>query len=65
MGVYVSRVDDSEMYKDTYEEAQRIIRISDEPENTESFPEIIDNHDKNNFIIDLTLTFCKIFFIYT
>lgn len=30
MGVYVSRNDDSEMYKDTYEEAQRIIRISDE-----------------------------------
>ena len=53
MGVYVSRVDDSEMYKDTYEEAQRIIRISDEvrismgksrePENTEDLPEIIDN----------------------
>ena len=30
MGVHVSRDDDSEMYKDTYEEAQRIIRISDE-----------------------------------
>ena len=30
MGVYVSREDDSEMYRDTYEEAQRIIRISDE-----------------------------------
>ncbi|MEJ6702559.1 MAG: phospholipase D family protein [Pseudomonadales bacterium] len=30
MGVYVSRDDDPEMYKDTYEEAQRIIRISDE-----------------------------------
>ena len=30
MGVYVSRADDPEMYKDTYEEAQRIIRISDE-----------------------------------
>tara|TARA_B110000971_G_C19835723_1_gene420168 strand:+ start:87 stop:806 length:720 start_codon:yes stop_codon:yes gene_type:complete len=30
MGVYVSRDDDVEMYKDTYEEAQRIIRISDE-----------------------------------
>ncbi|MDF1688721.1 MAG: phospholipase D family protein [Cycloclasticus sp.] len=30
MGVHVSRADDSGMYKDTYEEAQRIIRISDE-----------------------------------
>ena len=30
MGVHVSRLDDSEMYRDTYEEAQRIIRISDE-----------------------------------
>jgi phosphatidylserine/phosphatidylglycerophosphate/cardiolipin synthase-like enzyme len=30
MGVHVSRDDDAEMYKDTYEEAQRIIRISDE-----------------------------------
>ncbi|MCP4991812.1 MAG: DNA repair protein [Colwellia sp.] len=30
MGVHVSREDDAEMYRDTYEEAQRIIRISDE-----------------------------------
>jgi phosphatidylserine/phosphatidylglycerophosphate/cardiolipin synthase-like enzyme len=30
MGVYVSRNNDPEMYKDAYEEAQRIIRISDE-----------------------------------
>lgn len=30
MGVYVSRENDPEMYRDTYEEAQRIIRISDE-----------------------------------
>ena len=30
MGVHISREDDCEMYKDTYEEAQRIIRISDE-----------------------------------
>ncbi|MEY8198485.1 MAG: phospholipase D family protein [Colwellia sp.] len=30
MGVHVSREDDSEMYRSTYEEAQRIIRISDE-----------------------------------
>jgi len=30
MGVYVSREEDAIMYRDTYEEAQRIIRISDE-----------------------------------
>jgi len=30
MGVFIDRDDDTEMYKDTYEEAQRIIRISDE-----------------------------------
>ena len=30
MSVFISRDDDSEMYKDTYEEAQRIIRSSDE-----------------------------------
>jgi phosphatidylserine/phosphatidylglycerophosphate/cardiolipin synthase-like enzyme len=30
MGVAVSRADDSELYREAYEEAQRIIRISDE-----------------------------------
>jgi len=30
MGVHISREYDAEMYRDTYEEAQRIIRISDE-----------------------------------
>ncbi|MDC9725404.1 MAG: phospholipase D family protein [Gammaproteobacteria bacterium] len=30
MGVAVSRIDDPELYRDAYEEAQRIIRISDE-----------------------------------
>lgn len=30
MGVLIRRVDDAELYKDAYEEAQRIIRISDE-----------------------------------
>ena len=30
MGVYISRVDDVDVYRDAYEEAQRIIRISDE-----------------------------------
>ena len=30
MGVYMTRSDDAELYKDVYEEAQRLIRISDE-----------------------------------
>ena len=30
MGVLIRRSDDAELYKDAYEEAQRIIRISDE-----------------------------------
>ncbi len=30
MGVWISRTDDSILFKDAYEEAQRIIRISDE-----------------------------------
>ena len=30
MGVYISRDDDAQMYNETYEEAQRIISISDE-----------------------------------
>lgn len=30
MSVFISRDDDAEMYKDTHEEAQRIIRVSDE-----------------------------------
>ncbi|MES2899537.1 MAG: phospholipase D family protein [Pseudomonadota bacterium] len=30
MGILVRRSDDAELYRDTYEEAQRIIRISDE-----------------------------------
>lgn len=30
MGVFVSRQDDTELYKGAYEEAQRIIRVSDE-----------------------------------
>lgn len=30
MGVYISKNDDPELYKDAYEEAQRLIRVSDE-----------------------------------
>lgn len=34
MGVLINRNEDAELYKDTYEEAQRIIRISEEVNNT-------------------------------
>lgn len=44
MGVAVSRVDDPELYKEAYEEAQRIIRISDEVRI--SVEKIIPNSDK-------------------
>ncbi len=30
MGVYINKEDDIELYKDTFEEAQRLIRVSDE-----------------------------------
>jgi hypothetical protein len=30
MGIFASRIEDPEVYRDTFEEAQRIIRISDE-----------------------------------
>jgi len=30
MGIFMSRKDDAQLYKDAYEEAQRIIRVSDE-----------------------------------
>lgn len=39
MGVHISRDQDAEMYKDTFEEAQRIIRISDEARTSQ--PEIV------------------------
>jgi phosphatidylserine/phosphatidylglycerophosphate/cardiolipin synthase-like enzyme len=47
MGVAVSRLEDLELYKDTYDEAQRIIRISEEVrislEKVKSKPEQNDN----------------------
>jgi hypothetical protein len=53
MGVAVSRLEDLELYKDTYEEAQRIIRISDEVrislEKVKSEPEQNDN-EKEKYI---------------
>ncbi|CAB1276174.1 hypothetical protein [Candidatus Nitrosacidococcus tergens] len=30
MGIYIEKSSDPELYKDVYEEAQRLIRISDE-----------------------------------
>jgi phosphatidylserine/phosphatidylglycerophosphate/cardiolipin synthase-like enzyme len=51
MGVAVSRLEDLELYKDTYEEAQRIIRISDEVrislEKVKSEPEQKDKEKSN------------------
>ena len=30
MGVFISSIEDTQLYKDAYEEAQRLIRISEE-----------------------------------
>jgi phosphatidylserine/phosphatidylglycerophosphate/cardiolipin synthase-like enzyme len=54
MGVLIRRSDDAELYKDAYEEAQRIIRISDEvrislervASEAESKPEAEESFDK-------------------
>jgi len=54
MGVLIRRSDDAELYKDAYEEAQRIIRISDEvrislervANETDSKPEAEEPFDK-------------------
>jgi len=54
MGVLIRRSDDAELYKDAYEEAQRIIRISDEvrislervANEVESKPEAEESFDK-------------------
>lgn len=54
MGVLIRRSDDGDLYKDAYEEAQRIIRISDEvrislervANETESKPEAEEGGDK-------------------
>lgn len=59
MSVFISRDDDAEMYKDTHEEAQRIIRVSDEvricleeivkPNSANSTEEIEDKAEENEF----------------
>ncbi len=50
MGILIQRADDSQLYKDAYEEAQRIIRISDEVrislERVSSEPEVSPEADK-------------------
>lgn len=44
MGIFVARTDDAELYMDTYEEAQRIIRISDEVRISLEKVSSADNH---------------------
>jgi phosphatidylserine/phosphatidylglycerophosphate/cardiolipin synthase-like enzyme len=49
MGIAVSRTDDSELYREAYEEAQRIIRISDEVRiSLEKISSESENKVKNN-----------------
>ena len=49
MGIAVSRTDDSELYREAYEEAQRIIRISDEVRiSLEKISSESENTVKNN-----------------
>lgn len=49
MGVLIRRSEDAELYKDAYEEAQRIIRISDEVRITlERVANEVEKHDTNN-----------------
>jgi phosphatidylserine/phosphatidylglycerophosphate/cardiolipin synthase-like enzyme len=48
MGILIKRIDDSQLYKDAYEEAQRIIRISDEVRiSLERVPGIPDKDAEN------------------
>jgi hypothetical protein len=49
MGILIQRSDDSQLYKDAYEEAQRIIRISDEVRiSLERVTSEVDITDKND-----------------
>lgn len=56
MGILIEREEDSALYKDTYEEAQRIIRISDEVrislekiDQQKSSTPTTEDEDDNNF----------------
>lgn len=46
MGIFVDRTEDAEIYRDTYDEAQRIIRISDEVRI--SLEKVEANHSQDN-----------------
>ncbi len=48
MGIYISRDEDSEIYKAAYEESQRIIRISDEVRI--SFEKVVNSEDESKNI---------------
>jgi phosphatidylserine/phosphatidylglycerophosphate/cardiolipin synthase-like enzyme len=48
MGVFIDRNEDTEMYKDTYDEAQRIIRISDEVRMSLEKISSTDEEESNN-----------------
>ncbi|MFW2176251.1 MULTISPECIES: phospholipase D family protein [unclassified Moraxella] len=52
MGVLISRQDDSQLYHDTYEEVQRIIRISDEIKVSAEKPQAIANPVAPNVVVD-------------
>ena len=51
MGILIQRSEDSQLYKDAYEEAQRIIRISDEVrislERVSNEPEVVTSESEN------------------
>lgn len=49
MGILIQRTEDKELYKDSYEEAQRIIRISDEIRiSVETIEKESENEEENN-----------------
>ena len=58
MGILIQRSEDGQLYKDAYEEAQRIIRISDEVrislERVTSAPEAAANKDDDKGLEDTT-----------
>lgn len=53
MGIYIDRIEDADLYRDTYEEAQRIIRISDEVKiSFDSVKEPDSLESENNNVVD-------------
>lgn len=55
MGIYISRDTDSELYADTYEEAQRIIRISDEVKISLDVVDKVENTEKSHSTPDYSM----------